>query len=328
MVHPINQRKATIAFYFRILIVSLFAVVLFGGYAQALGTAHAGLFAPHFESSLNFETLSATPTAFPDEMRFAIIAHALDCTDEDGGIRFNGLGFGNLFIYNGGIFSNACITAGGGIYVIIWPPPSGAYFVTEYQAYGGSGIDPVPEPFPSPIDISFLGIPQPDCSLMQWRGTHFGGGRIFPGVYESITLKEGTLKMMPGLYCVRSDVDFIGGEVFGDGITFYVEGNFTTTSSVQVSLRAPQKRVPPRLGITDVLLYLGEGSQATLYNQGEESFSGVVYAPGSSGEILLSGYGTITTQLVAHTVRHATNGNINLVLDPLHSYPKELLSTR
>ena len=246
---------------------------------------------------------------------YAIAAIREDCPNSStGGVHFDGTS--DLVVTGGGVFSNACMVAGGSVDVNV----SGGDIVCVgagcYTSNGQPGISPAPSSGTIPLPESAYTVPAPDCSLVPLRGSHTGSGTISPGRYTRIRVNSSgsELIMEPGLYCISDDFTANGGTIEGYGVTLYLTGgDFDVAGGVQINLTAPPSRTcaycPPP--IPGVLIYLAEGNtgEVSLLGTSDSEYLGLVYAP--NGTIEAGGTGSelseIHAQLVADTVKlHGT----------------------
>jgi Putative Flp pilus-assembly TadE/G-like len=246
---------------------------------------------------------------------YAVAAIREDCPNSStGGVHFDGTS--DLTVNGGGIFSNACIVAGGTVDVDV----NGAEIVCTgsncYTSNGGPSVSPAPDSGNLILPEAVTMVPPPDCSLVPLRGSHTGGGTIPPGRYTDIRVNSSAdvLSLQSGLYCLSGDFKANGGTIDGDGVTLYLtSGDFDVAGGVQINLKAPPSRTcqfcPPPL--PGVLIYLADGNtgEASLLGTSDSEYLGLVYAP--SGTIEAGGTGSelseIHAQLIAGTVKlHGT----------------------
>ena len=252
---------------------------------------------------------------------YAIAAIREDCPNSNtGGVHFDGNS--TLVVSGGGVFSNACMDAGGSVDVDVTDGDIVCVGDDCYTSHGHPGISPAPHSGTIPLPESAFTVPAPDCSSVPERGSHSGGGTISPGRYTRIRVNSSgsELVMEPGLYCISDDFTANGGTVSGDGVTLYLTGgDFDIAGGVQINLIAPPARTcefcPPP--IPGVLIYLAEGNtgEASLLGTSDSEYLGLVYAP--SGTIEAGGTGSelseIHAQLVADTVK--LHGNTTVVIN-------------
>lgn len=259
---------------------------------------------------------------------YAVAAIREDCPNTStGGVHFDGTS--NLIVNGGGIFSNACIVAGGTVDVDV----NGAGIVCTgtncYTNNGGPSVSPAPGSGSLTLPEALTMVPPPDCSLVPLRGSHTGGGTISPGRYTDIRVNTSAdvLDMQPGLYCLSGDFKANGGTIDGDGVTLYLtDGDFDIAGGVQINLTAPPSRTcqfcPPP--IPGVLIYLAAGNtgEVSLLGTSDSEYLGLVYAP--SGTIEAGGTGSelsvIHAQLIADTVKLHGTTDVLINFDDEHNY--------
>ena len=256
----------------------------------------------------------------------AVVALREDCPNSNtGGVHFDGTS--DIIVTGGGIFSNACMVAGGNPGITV---NDGGIACTGggcYTSNGNPAISPAPDEGTVPLPRFTFLVPPPDCSaLANDYGSHSGGGTIQPGRYSQIRVTGGgsNLVMEPGLYCVSGGVRFNGGTITGDGVTIFIEnGDFDTSGNVFVDLIAPPANetdctvCPPAL--PGVLIYLPEGNdgEVSLLGTSDSEYLGLVYAP--DGMIEAGGSGSelseIHAQLVGDTVKLHGTTTVNITFD-------------
>jgi Putative Flp pilus-assembly TadE/G-like len=267
----------------------------------------------------------------PFGLGYAIVALRPDCPNSNtGGVSFNGNN--NVTVYGGGVFSNACIRAGGSVQVYIDQGSvctgSGCYM----PANASVDVSPQPTEATIPLPTFSLQVPTPDCDSLPLRGNHTGGGTIDPGRYGRIRVNAAgdDLLLNPGLYCIANEFTMNGGSVavYRDpggpdvGVTIYMTGgDFTVNGGVHVTLTPPPNMpnacdyCPP--AIPGMLLYMDPSNAGVITLNGDSTsdYMGTVYAP--SGRIDAGGneLAQVRAQLVADTVDVQGNTVINVNVD-------------
>jgi hypothetical protein len=252
----------------------------------------------------------------------AIVALRQDCPNQNtGGIHFDGNSQVN--ITGGGLFSNACIVAGGTVDVNVIPPDTENICLGEgcYTDNGSAQVDPEPiVGYPGMPPYAYTVSP-PNCNDVPFRGQHIGGGDIEFGRYTEIRLNNGTLNMGPGLYCITQD-DFTvtGGTLNGSGVTIYLEnGGYTSNGNASINLSACMAEPCQNFAMHKVLFYVADGNTGPLSLLGGagSDYTGLVYGVNAMVEIGGGGslMGTIHVQVVADTVFIHGNSNIEIVYD-------------
>ena len=185
----------------------------------------------------------------PFGLGYAIVALRDDCpTGSTGGVNFNGNN--TVTVYGGGVFSNACIRAGGSVQVYIDEGAvctgAGCYI----PANGSVDVSPTPTEATVPLPTFSLQLPTPDCNSVPARGDHNGGGTIDPGRWGRIRVNSNTddLVLNPGLYCISNGMTMNGRSLSvapdslgrDGGVTIYITGgDFTVNGGVDVHLAPP-----------------------------------------------------------------------------------------
>lgn len=250
---------------------------------------------------------------------FAIVSTADSCPNQNqGGISFDGGGSGqNLSLSGGGIFSNSCIRANGGIDVSV-DAPYPIRYVDDYTQNGSGSVSPAPQP--GPVEMPDFTIPAPDCSSVPVRSDPGNSGDVTlqPGRYGQIRHNNGTVTLEPGLYCISNGFEVNGDVIQGNGVTLYIQGgDFSVGAQAQVDLAAPAPSCaapdcPP--AVAGLLIYLPESNDGEVSMRGNVSslYTGLVYVP--SGTIDVGGGSsempTVNTQLIGWTVK--IHGNVSI----------------
>lgn len=260
----------------------------------------------------------------------AVVALREDCPNNNtGGIHFDGNA--EVKIKGGGLFSNACMVAGGNVDVDVEldpdDPPNTCIGTGCYTENGGADVDPEPLDPPADEMASYaytLDAPTTACNNLPSYGSHTGGGTLSPGRYTQIRLNNGTLNLDPGLYCIMDD-DFTvnGGELIGEGVTIYIEqGNYSSNGNAYINLSAcdfPDTPPCQNSAMSKVLFYLPDSNTGTvsLLGNADSDYTGLVYAPGAVVEIGGSGslMGQIHVQVLSDTVFIHGTADIDIVFD-------------
>ena len=241
---------------------------------------------------------------------YAIAALREDCPNSTtGGVHFDGGGgeSENVTIFNGGIFSAACMTGNGNV-AVYSDTEVGNYYTTDLSLVGGALVSPLPKK--ATADLPDFSLDPPNCSGL----TNYGSVKkpdaahpIEPGIYSSITVgNNDELVMNPGLYCVGI-FKMTGGEVTGSGVTIYMNGtsknDVFSVNGGTINLESPgdDSHAPAVKGL---LLYMGHASSVNLGGNAESYYMGTVYAPNALIDVGgTSGVNpTYSTQLIGDTV--------------------------
>jgi len=264
---------------------------------------------------------------------FAVVALRKDCPNTStGGVHFDGNA--ELDVTGGGVFSNACLVAGGSVDVNV-DAADGLVCTGEdcYTSNGSPSVSPRPEPGVVDLPESAWMVPAPTCPDTP-ASSHHGSGTLTPGNYTNIRVNSSNevLDLKKGLYCISGDFVANGGTINGTGVTLYLTGgDFDIAGGVEINIEAPPSRTctycQPDVAygpVPGVLIYLAEGNtgEASLLGTAESSYTGLVYAP--SGMIEAGGTGseleTYHTQLVGDTVKLHGNTTIDIHFDDEKNY--------
>jgi hypothetical protein len=265
---------------------------------------------------------------------FAVAALNDECPNSNtGGVHFDGTS--ELIVNGGGIFSNACMVAGGSVDVTV---NGGTIVCTGADCYtnnGGPTVSPGPTEGLYDIPDAAWFIPPPNCPSTP-AISHSGSGTISPGNYTNIRVNSSNdvLTLERGLYCISGDFVANGGSVTGNGVTLYLTGgDFDSAGGVQINLTAPPSFSQgctfctpddPYGPLPGVLIYLAEGNdgEVSLLGTSDSEYLGLVYAP--SGTIEAGGTGSelseIHAQLVADTVKLHGTTTVEITFDDTQNY--------
>lgn len=256
----------------------------------------------------------------PAAYGFAIVALNEDaCSGNQNGVIFGGSS--TIHVNGGGVWSNGCLTGNGSNF--------GADIENGGVNYVGtatgtlSGFSPSPQQVPEGLPTYSHDVPVPDCSGLPNQGNSSSGGTLYPGVYDKISLTNGSVTFMPGLYCVTGGpkaIKITGGKVVGTGVTFYVTtGSVEITGGADVSnpgLAAPAENPDPSPAIPGVLFYLAHGNSGTVSLEGnaDSQYLGLIFVP--DGDIKITGtsgtYPTFNTQLIGYNVEVSGNAELDI----------------
>lgn len=241
---------------------------------------------------------------------YAIAALREDCPNSStGGVHFDGGGGAseNVTIFNGGIFSAACMSGNGNV-AVYSDTEVGNYYTTNLDLVGGATVSPYPQQ--ATEGLPDFSLDPPNCSGL----TNYGQVKhpdaahpIEPGIYSTITVgNNDDLVMNPGLYCVNT-FTVTDGTVTGSGVTIYMNGSASndrfSVSGGTVNLESPgDDSLSPAL--KGVLIYMGHESSVNLGGNADSYYAGTIYAPhalvdvGGTSQI----NPTFSTQLIGDTV--------------------------
>ncbi len=259
----------------------------------------------------------------------AIVSLSDSCGTNTGGVVFDGTS--DVYITGGGVYSNSCIDASGNVTVDV--SSGGIAHVGDLTTNGHPSLSPAPNQSGTPLPRQ--AVPTPACGSGAAISST-GDGTINPGNYSKIKLTNGTLHMNPGLYCIAGDVDVQGGEILGDGVTFYLQKDGSKDTSMLINggatahLKALTATTSGNNAIVGILIYMAEGNNGSISLLGGSgsSFVGEVYAP--DGKIDVGGNSglnpTYNTQLVGKYVKVHGNSEIriNFLPSPLWTEQPQL----
>jgi Flp pilus assembly protein TadG len=249
----------------------------------------------------------------------AIVALRKDCpSSSTGGVHFDGNN--QVTVTGGGIFSNACMKAGGSVEVDV-SGGSGIACVGDgcYSQSGHPNLSPAPHEGGVQLPEVMQEVKPPDCTSVPSRTVD--SETIDPGRYAEIRLTNGeTLTLNPGLYCINS-LTMNGGTLKGEGVTIYVRTGDFAISGGEINLSAPPARAshcsycPPPLPGVLVFLAPGNTGEVVLLGNAVSNYTGLVYAPNGTIEVggTAGEYSPINAQLVADTV--FIHGNAEVVVN-------------
>jgi Putative Flp pilus-assembly TadE/G-like len=241
----------------------------------------------------------------------------------NGGITMNGTV--DVFVYDGGIYSNYCLQVMGNVDVNLIVDYGGISYVAFYTNTGNTSVNPTPQQVDESIPV--VEIPTPDCASLTNYGafsqTSAGSnGTINPGRFSSIKLSGGTLTMNPGLYCVSGAFTVSGSptlKVAGDkddtsGVTIYMPaGSMSLSGNAKILLRAPSVNQPPALKGMLLFAPLSNTNTMTITGNVNSFIRGTIYVPGAP--IVVQGNGNAEgwySELIGENVQ--LGGNANLVI--------------
>jgi hypothetical protein len=239
------------------------------------------------------------------------------CSGNNYGLIFSGSS--TTTITGGGVWSNGCLTGNGSNFNV----------TINFGGAGFSGsstgtltnINPPPQYFANPLPAYSTEVNGPDCSGLPNRTVpKSGDATLQPGVYDEIKWTGGVLTFNPGLYCIAGSkgITINGGEVSGDGVTFYLQsGGMTINGNVSpVDLRAPEETPDPSPAIAGILVYMTNGNTSTVQVTGNSTsfYLGTVYAP--DGDLYFSGSAgsnpTFNTQLIGNNIEISGGATIDI----------------
>ena len=267
----------------------------------------------------------------PVALGHAVVALRKDCPNSStGGVHFDGNS--QIKVRGGGIFSNACMVAGGSVDVTVTDVGRSKGRINCvgddcYTSNGSPSVSPAPVPGSVAMPRFTHAVPAPDCDSFSgdYRNQP-GGDTIQPGKYNRIRLNSSgdILHMEPGLYCIKEDLVANGGKLTGNGVTIYIlNGDFDVAGGVEARLSAPPGYAPhcdvcpPALPGVLIYLAVGNDGEVSLLGTSDSFYEGLVYAP--DGTIEAGGTGSelsqINAQLVADTVKLHGNTTVNITFD-------------
>lgn len=249
------------------------------------------------------------------------------CSGNQKGVIFSGSS--TTTVTGGGVWSNGCLVGNGTSFTVDVYDGGVGYAGSSTGTI--SNINPYPQHIPSVIPQYSTQVQEPDCSGLPVRNAPNGGtATLLPGVYDRIKWTNGSLTLSPGLYCITGSqgFDVSGGELFGDGVTIYLEvGDMTVNGNVSpVDLRAPEESPDPAPAIPGILVYMAKGNTNTIKLTGNSTsfYLGTIYAP--DGDIYVSGssgtHPTFNTQLIGKNVEVSGGATIDINFNDDENYEK------
>jgi hypothetical protein len=230
-------------------------------------------------------------------------------------------GSGDTIIYDGGIFTNGCLSGNGNNFDVI---VENGYVRYVGDFHGSNNFDPDPEQVNIPIMVfvDLVEVIQAECDKLP---SHPARSPIrssiqtilYPGNYLGSNFIVGDTELKPGLYCVTGNIAIDAGEqVTGAEVTIFLTGGSVWISGgTSLNLSAPRQEIGPLNIFTHLLFYVTEGN--VTWNSGSEHQAvGRVYAP--QGKITLSGNSAqgvtqLNIQLVGWNVEVTGNSTINIL---------------
>lgn len=258
----------------------------------------------------------------------AIIALNEDaCSGNQNGVIFSGSS--STTVTGGGVWSNGCLVGNGSNFTVTVHDGGVGYAGSTTGTI--TNIHPAPQYIPSPIPSHATNVDEAICSGLPSRSAPNGGlATLEPGIYDRIKWTNGSLTLNPGLYCITGSkgVDIQGGEILGDGVTFYLaNGGVTINGNVSpVDLRAPEESPDPSPAIPGILIFLAHGNTETVSLTGNSTsfYLGTIYAP--DGDIFASGssgtHPTFNTQLIGNNVEVSGGATIDINFNDDENYEK------
>jgi Flp pilus assembly protein TadG len=179
---------------------------------------------------------------------------------------------------------------------------------TDYTGGSPMKMLPVVNPCPEIAGCAYLAANPPSTSpcqaLVQVNG---GSQNLTPGCYDGLQINGGSVTLAGGQYEFTGSVQQNGGSLVGSGVTLYLTGN----AQVQINGGNETSLTAPTTGNTaNVLLYqVPSDTQTVQFNGGDQTLSGLLYAPGATGQV--NGSGGKYVVLVFATMQ--INGGTSLV---------------
>ena len=181
--------------------------------------------------------VEAVTRVYPQEnLAFGNAIASLSDNCDDGGIYLDG--GSEITIYDGGVFSNSCLSGKGNISLVV--SDAVIQHVGEYINAGGAYFDP--EPVTATQPLPEIEIDPPDCSSLTIKGAVQTSQNITPGIYPNMRLNAGSVvNMAPGLYCLDGDFTINGdATINGTSVTIYMRsGEIDLMGNAQINLSAP-----------------------------------------------------------------------------------------
>lgn len=211
----------------------------------------------------------------------AIVSLSKECGENTGGMTFSGTGNSDekAVITGGGIHSNSCLEANG----LPDIEADNITFVFEKVDKCPECFSPTPSPKAEVLDVPAFDPPA-ECvgatGGSKLTGNKNDGVFVGPGIYSEIAVNNGYLDLNPGLYCITGNkgIKITGGDVHGDGVTFYVmKGGITINGATTVNLTSP-----PNDGITPTssfLFWMADDNHSAIAIEGNEesTYEGTIF---------------------------------------------------
>jgi hypothetical protein len=175
------------------------------------------------------------------------------------------------------------------------------------------------------LSVENFSIPEPDCLNLPFMGTHVGGGRIVPGIYQSVQVPSNEdLILDPGLYCIQGDFRHFGNSLFGEGVTIYMQSGDFNLSGGTIYLTAPISVTVPADGILDMVVFINSGNNSEIFLSGNNQWQidGVSFGPSSSIALLGSSPLSINVQLLGWNIEFLGGYPITVNFSTEYGYPK------
>ena len=268
--------------------------------------------------------VEAVTRVYPQEnLAYGNAIASLSPNCDDGGIYLDG--GSEITIYDGGVFSNSCLSGKGNISLVV--SDAKIQYMDDFTTTGLAYFSPAPVAAAEPLPT--IEIDPPDCSSLSVKGAVQTSQNITPGIYPNMSLNAGSVvNMAPGLYCLDGDFKINGdATINGMNVTIYMRsGQIDLTGNAQINLSAPNCTtslcgVPP--AIRGILFFVDPLNTNPVKFSGTatSSFMGTIYAPNS--EIIVTGTDdivTIQTQMIGQKVSVTGNVKIELNLDGAELY--------
>lgn len=167
-------------------------------------------------------------------------------------------------------------------------------------------------------DCSDVTIPSSCATTGSSNSTTYNvapGATLSPGCYVGLTFpSSGTVTLNPGLYLIAGDLTFNGGNVTGNGVTFYwgsttaKNGNISFGSGTY-DLVAPNDKTQLYNGVL-LAESISDTNNITFGGNSNTTIDGVVYAPGTSFSMSGTPQINLNADFVVHDI--TLSGNVTL----------------
>lgn len=244
--------------------------------SQTVETAFAHLFFPT-DLQVHTEAVTRVRPRMPLAFGNAIVAlNPAGCSGNQDGAKFHGNP--DVYVVDGGIWTNGCLRGVGNIDVQVTPPELGIHYVVDYD--GGGSFNPTPQQEQHTLPPESYEIDPPDCS-------HPSAHNITANQLVSLS------PLAPGLYCVTGGVKINAHDVVvGSDVTIVLlNGDMKINGNAEVRLDAPPASPDPYPAVPGILFYVPPTNTNRIQINGnsESYFEGTILAPGATIDFLGNG---------------------------------------
>jgi type II secretory pathway pseudopilin PulG len=186
---------------------------------------------------------------------------------------------------------------------------AGSYYLPGGTCTGSSNCPAVQTH--SAIPNPYANVPAPTCS---GAGSN-SGGSLTPGTFSSLTLKNGTFNLAPGVYCITGDLNIKSATVVGNGVLLYIQsGAVSLDTNSNVTLTADTTGTSVGSLYAGVIMWqdAADGNPLSFSGSSTNStYSGTIYAP--AAPVTLQGGSDYTgLQLIASSLSEQGSGTLTI----------------